>query len=121
MNYIEWPAKLGNICGRLGVEVLERQLDNGRRVNDATVAFAKTTRTGGDGLLSKCKDIAIGPRTALSIKFCMQTYSARDLHVSRPARGLKDRSRFRKVQWSRAMSARRSNGAAVGTCGALVR
>ena len=121
MHYIEWPAKLGSICGRLGVEILERQLDNGWRVNDAAVAFTKATRTGGDGLLSKCKDVAIGPRTALSIKFCTQTYSARDLHVSWPARGLKNRSRFRKVHWSRAMSARRCNRAAVGTCGAVVR
>lgn len=106
MHYVEWPAKLGNVGGRLGIEIPERQLDNGWGVDDAAITFAKTTRTGGDRLLAHCKDVPFGPWSVLSIKSSIQAYSARHLHVSWPGWGFKDRSRLRKVHRSRAMSAR---------------
>ena len=67
MHYVEWPAKLGNVCGRFGIEISERKLDNGWRIDDAAVAFSKPTRTGCDRLLTQCKDVAIGPYAILSI------------------------------------------------------
>lgn len=121
MHYVERPAKLGNICGRFGIEILERQLDNGRRVDDAAVAFSKATRTGGDRLLTECKNVAISPKTDLSMKISMSACSARHLHVPWPARGLKDWSRFREVHRSSALSARRSVRTTVGICWALMR
>ena len=52
MHNVEGPAKFGNICRGLGIEIPQGQLDNGRRVDDAAVAFPKTTRTSGDRLLA---------------------------------------------------------------------
>ena len=52
MYNVEWPAKFGNICRGFGIEIPQRQLDYGRRVDDAAVALSKTTRTSGDGLLA---------------------------------------------------------------------
>lgn len=73
MHNIERPAKLGNICGRFGIEVPEGQLDNGWRVDDAAITFTKTTSPGGDRLLTHGKDVTIGPYSVLSIKSSIQT------------------------------------------------
>ena len=52
MHNVEWPAKFGDICRGFGIKIPQGQLDNGRRVDDAGVAFSKTTRTSGDRLLA---------------------------------------------------------------------
>ena len=90
MHYVEWPAKLRYVCFGFGIEILERQLDDGRRVDDAAVAFSETTSSGGDGLLPEGKNVTIGPKTVLSIQSSIPACYARDLHVSWPARSFKD-------------------------------
>lgn len=59
VNHIEWPPKFRHVCRRPGIKVGQRELHNGRRIDDAAISLAEAARPCRNGLLTDIKIIAV--------------------------------------------------------------
>lgn len=59
VNHIEWPPQFRHVGRRTGIKVAQGELNDWRRIDDATISLAEATRPRGNGLLTDIQIIAV--------------------------------------------------------------